>query len=91
MNQVIVLTLLCEACAEGRGLEADAPLTLTVCADCAKRKACLTTYRPSKATPPHEAPPPPLNVNRKGRGELSPSQGAEICAQSREVPNRAPL
>jgi hypothetical protein len=61
MNRVIVVTFLCEACAEGRGLEADGPLTTAVCADCAKRKACLMTYQPAQAAPPPEAVPPPLD------------------------------
>jgi hypothetical protein len=53
---VIVMGFLCEACAEGLGLERDAPLTEARCRECSKVKLCVTTWQPAQAAEP--SPPP---------------------------------
>jgi hypothetical protein len=41
------MSFLCEACAEGLGLETDAPLTEAHWRECGKVKLCLTTWQPA--------------------------------------------
>jgi len=53
--KVLGVSFLCEACAEGLGLETDAELTQARCRECGQVKACLATVKPRD---PGEEPSP---------------------------------